>query len=142
MVNIYPRRSVQTAHLRLRNNQDLVDEWHVFGLLWTPNFYSFYLDGQQHNFRQKWDTSMGVSKHREYLILSLNAGDAGPNESLENWHGQAPSQGFGSKAAPTVGAIIDYVQWWQNDELDAEQRGVVPGPHLPYPAGTPACKFE
>jgi beta-glucanase (GH16 family) len=43
--------------------------WHTIGLLWTPGEYVFSIDG-----RETWRTSQGVSRHSEYLILSLEVG--------------------------------------------------------------------
>lgn len=137
MAKSYPRRSVATEHQLLRNNQNLVGEWHVFSLLWTPDYYSFYIDGEQNNFQQKVVIRQGVSRHRQYIILSLNA-----DKHLTNWHGASPREGFGPKSNPRVGAIVDYVRWWQDDELDAAQSGVVPGPHLRSNAEVPLCRFD
>ncbi|UCD48822.1 MAG: family 16 glycosylhydrolase [Phycisphaerales bacterium] len=43
--------------------------WHTVGLLWTPDQYVFYIDGQE-----TWRSADGVSQRDEYLILSLEVG--------------------------------------------------------------------
>ena len=40
--------------------------FHTFGLLWTPETYSFYIDGLKF-----YEVSAGVSQIPEYLILSM-----------------------------------------------------------------------
>jgi beta-glucanase (GH16 family) len=47
--------------------------FHTFGLLWTPEEYVFYVDGQE-----TWRTQAGgVSQVPEYLLLSDEVGDWG-----------------------------------------------------------------
>lgn len=45
---------------------ELSDEFHTFALLWTPDEYIFYVDGEE-----TWRTSEGVSHAESYLLLSL-----------------------------------------------------------------------
>ncbi len=48
---------------------DTVDsEFHVYSLLWTPKWNIFYIDGEE-----TWRTNKAISKHDEYIILSLLA---------------------------------------------------------------------
>ena len=95
----YPQQSVKTVHLDVPGGRDLIGEWHTFGLLWTPNTYSFYLDD-----RKMWDTVQGVSRHDQYLILSTAAG------GLNDFMGPPPNDGFGS---PKTRMTVDWVRWWQ-----------------------------
>lgn len=46
------------------------DSYHVFSVRWTPQRYTFYVDG-----RQLFTTATGVSKTNEYLVLSLLTSD-------------------------------------------------------------------
>ena len=41
-------------------------EFHVYSMLWTPEEYIFYIDGEE-----TWRTKEAVSHHDEYIILSL-----------------------------------------------------------------------
>lgn len=41
-------------------------EFHVYSLLWTPEMNIFYIDGEE-----TWRTNEAVSRHDEYIILSL-----------------------------------------------------------------------
>jgi beta-glucanase (GH16 family) len=58
-------RSAET----LADVQGIGRGWHTVGLLWTPEEYVFSIDG-----RETWRTGQGVSKHNQYLILSLEVG--------------------------------------------------------------------
>jgi beta-glucanase (GH16 family) len=58
----------QTAE-RLADAPGIGRGWHTVGLLWTPEEYVFSIDG-----RETWRTGQGVSKHSQYLILSLEVG--------------------------------------------------------------------
>ncbi len=54
---------------RLIDVAHIGEGWHTVGLLWTADEYRFSVDG-----RETWRTSQGVSRHAEYLILSLEVG--------------------------------------------------------------------
>lgn len=45
---------------------ELSDDFHVFGLLWTPDEYVFFVDGVE-----TWRTPVGLSHVEEYIVLSL-----------------------------------------------------------------------
>lgn len=47
----------------------LLEEYHTFGLEWTPLEYVFYVDG-----KESWRTDKAVSHRDEYIILSLEVG--------------------------------------------------------------------
>ena len=53
------------------------DNYHVFGMKWTPNEYIFYIDNQE-----TWRSSAGgVSDVKQYLKLSLEvSGDKWPGD--------------------------------------------------------------
>jgi len=44
--------------------------WHTVGLHWTPESYTFYVDG-----KKTWQTNKGISRRPEYMILSLEVGE-------------------------------------------------------------------
>lgn len=44
-------------------------DWHIFGLHWTENEYTFFVDG-----RKTWRTSESISRVPQYLILSTVVG--------------------------------------------------------------------
>lgn len=46
---------------------ELSEDFHVFGLLWTPDEYVFFIDGVE-----TWRTSVGMSHVHEYIVLSLS----------------------------------------------------------------------
>lgn len=50
---------------------NLYDEFHTYGVYWTPDIYIFFVDGQE-----VWKTSMNdnVSRVDEYMILSVEIG--------------------------------------------------------------------
>lgn len=45
---------------------ELNEGFHVFGLLWTPEEYVFFVDGVE-----TWRTSVGMSHVQQYIVLSL-----------------------------------------------------------------------
>lgn len=49
---------------------ELSDDFHVFGLLWTPEGYVFFIDGTE-----TWRTSDGLSHTPEVVVLSLITSD-------------------------------------------------------------------
>jgi len=67
--------------------------WHTFGLLWTKDSYTFYIDGQQ-----TWKTSKAVSRRSQYIILSLEVG---------KWAGDI------AKATLPDSYLVDYVRVYQ-----------------------------
>ena len=44
--------------------------WHTVSLLWTPEAYTFYVDG-----KQTWRTETAVSHRSEFMILSCEVGE-------------------------------------------------------------------
>jgi beta-glucanase (GH16 family) len=67
--------------------------YHTFGLLWTDSTYKFYIDGYK-----TWDTTFGLSKRTEYIILSTEL----------TGFGGSPSQGSYPDSV-----VSDYVRVYQ-----------------------------
>ena len=67
--------------------------FHTYGMEWTPEGYTFYLDG-----RYMWHTTEAISKTDEYIILDLEVSD---------WAGGI------DKANLPASAIFDWVRVWQ-----------------------------
>lgn len=49
---------------------ELSEEFHIFSLLWTPEEYTFFIDGTE-----SWQTNVGMSHVQEYIVLSLTTSD-------------------------------------------------------------------
>lgn len=49
-----------------QTGMELSEEFHIFGLLWTPEEYVFFIDGVE-----TWRTSVGMSHVQQYIVLSL-----------------------------------------------------------------------
>jgi len=77
--------------------QHLTDEFHTFGLLWTPDEYVFFVDGVE-TFRVHQDDGGAISHRPEYLILSMEVG---------NWAGDI------AQATLPDGIVVDWVRVWQ-----------------------------
>ena len=77
-------------------DKKLKDGWHVFGFLWTPEEYVFYVDG-----KETWRTTTPVvSQNRKYIILSLEVGE---------WAGKI------QKAELPDKLLVDYVRVYSNE---------------------------
>ena len=84
------KKSIGSGNLKTNPVIETVDtEFHVYSMLWTPEEYIFYIDGTE-----TWRTVKAVSKHDEYIILSLlaSAGEATrineeefPDHMLVDW---------------------------------------------------------
>lgn len=72
------------------------DRWHVFGLDWRPDGYTFYVDG-----RRAWETTDAISHTPEYIILSVEIG---------KWAGDI------AKADLPRQVLFDWVRVWQRPE--------------------------
>ena len=80
--------------------QGLADDFHTFGVLWTPDEYVFFVDGVE-SFRVREKDGGAISHRAEYLILSLEVGD---------WAGDI------ADAELPDGMVIDWVRVWQRAE--------------------------
>lgn len=75
---------------------DLRKGFHVYGLEWTGDGYTFFIDGHR-----AWHTSEAPSKVKEYIILDLE---------VSSWAG-----GIETAKLPTH-AVFDWVRVWQKDD--------------------------
>lgn len=76
---------------------ELSEDFHLFGLLWTPNEYVFFIDGVE-----TWRTSVGMSHVQEYIVLSLTT-SAWENDRLDT--ALLPDE-----------MVVDYVRVYQNSK--------------------------
>jgi autotransporter-associated beta strand protein len=75
--------------------------FHTYGLLWTTNKYSFYLDGNV-----TWSTS-------QYLVSSAEQFIRLTSEIQSNsWAGTVPPGGYPSLATSQVKMFVDYVRYY------------------------------
>jgi beta-glucanase (GH16 family) len=79
----------------------LQGHWHTYAVLWTPDAYTFYLDG-----RQTWQTSAAVSEHPEHILLTCEVRNY-------NWAGLIPQEGYGDLGASDTGMDVAWVRVWQ-----------------------------
>lgn len=80
------------------------DNYHVFGVMWTPKEYIFYIDN-----KETWRTSTaGVSDVKQYLKLTLEV-------SKDNWPGNWDDQ----KIKP-IHWLIDYVRVYDYQPVSEE----------------------
>lgn len=87
------------------NAASMQDNWHVYGLRWTPEKYIFYLDDVQ-----QWDSSTDpnsvVSQHEQHIRLTCEVRD-------HSWAGNIPTTGYGSALTSQTGMDVDWVRVWQ-----------------------------
>lgn len=67
--------------------------WHTFGLLWTPEGYTYYVNGEA-----TWQISEAVSQRSQYIILSVEVGE---------WAGKI------KRADLPAEFVVDYVRVYQ-----------------------------
>ena len=79
----------------------LQGSWHVYAVRWTPEGYTFYLDGVA-----QWATSDGLSRRPEFIKLTCEVQD-------RRWAGRIPAGGYGSRGESRVGMQVDWVRVWQ-----------------------------
>jgi beta-glucanase (GH16 family) len=87
-------------------------DWHVYGLLWTPTSASFYIDGNL--VYRETDPAM-VSKVPHVGIFSTEIGAPGSIEQYRgnNYWGHVPANGYGTRDTSTAKTSVDYVRVWQ-----------------------------
>jgi len=78
--------------------------YHTYGLLWTPDGYTFYIDGEE-----SWHTEKAASHVPEYVILSTEIEDKG-------WAGDVPAGGYGSFETTKNKMLVDYIRVYQKKE--------------------------
>lgn len=91
-----------TSQQQLNNisgNLGLATGFHLYSVLWTPESYTFFVDGSQ-----TWSSTSGISQRSEYLILSSEV------NNNNNWAGVIPTGGYGSLATTTTNMTVDYVR--------------------------------
>ncbi len=84
---------------------NLTDNWHTYGIRWTPTAYYFYIDGVQ-----TWTTTSGVSNKEQWIYLTSEV-ESGA------WAGAIPGGGYGSQAASVTKMDIDYVRFYARAEI-------------------------
>lgn len=102
------------------------DQYHVYGLLWTPQYAKFYIDGNL--VFTETDPNM-VSKVPHVAILSNEIGAPGAlfeNEGSNYW-GQIPAGGYGSRETSNAKLTADYVRVWKLRENPPASQGVING---------------
>lgn len=78
-----------------------LEGYHTYGLLWTPDEYTFYIDGVK-----TWSTTESISHVPEYVILSTEIQDKG-------WAGDIPDGGYGSFSTTKNRMFVDYIRIYQ-----------------------------
>ncbi len=79
----------------------LQGHWHTYGLLWTDNRYSFFLDGVL-----QWTTESGVSHRPEFIKLTCEVQN-------RSWAGSIPLDGYGTRFGSRTKMEVDWVRVWQ-----------------------------
>lgn len=85
----------------LRLNEALNGTWHIYGVLWTPEGFRFFVDGLQ-----QWQSTVVVSDVSEDVRLTCEVRD-------NSWAGSIPKNGYGSRDLSSVGMDVDWVRVWQ-----------------------------
>ncbi len=78
-----------------------LEGYHTYGLLWTPEEYTFYIDGVK-----TWSSTEAISYVPEYVILSTEIEDKG-------WAGDIPTGGYGSFEKTKNRMFVDYIRIYQ-----------------------------
>ncbi|MBS1960787.1 MAG: glycoside hydrolase family 16 protein [Bdellovibrionales bacterium] len=85
------------------NGPSLEDNYHTYGVLWTPQGYTFFLDGVK-----QWQTSAYASHDKKYMLLTC--------EVLDNsWAGSIPRGGYGNASQSKTRMKVDWVRVWQKN---------------------------
>ncbi len=87
----------------LKNGQ--LGGYHTYGLLWTPDGYTFYIDGEE-----TWHIGEAVSHVPEYVILSTEIEDKG-------WAGDIPTGGYGPFETTKNKMLVDYIRIYQKKSM-------------------------
>ncbi len=94
------RRNVQKV-TALPGGARVQGEWHTYGVLWTEQEYTFYVDGVS-----LWSTTTAVSHVAQDVRLTCEVDDA-------SWAGYVPKAGYGPRGASTARMDVDWVRVWQ-----------------------------
>jgi len=84
------REARKNKHKTIKNRKFNPNEFHTFGVEWTPTHYTYYIDGIP-----TFTVKEGLSKTNQYIIISLEVG---------NWAGQIQKDNFLDYL------IVDYVK--------------------------------
>jgi len=82
----------------------LQGNWHSYGLLWTEEDYTFYLDGVR-----QWSARSGVSHTAEFIRLTCEVQNG-------SWAGMIPVVGYGPLSKSRTRMEVDWVRVWQKQE--------------------------
>jgi beta-glucanase (GH16 family) len=93
---------------------DLQNNYHVFGLLWTPTEYVFSVDGTT---LATVTSSRMISQGPEFIVLDID-----PNNLTGNWE-SPPAGGYGSLTTSTTDINVDYVRVYQALSLSIQSIG-------------------
>lgn len=80
----------------------LQGDWHTYAVRWTPDRYTFFLDGVE-----QWSTRAGVSRRPEYIRLTCEVQDA-------SWAGHVPAGGYRRREESRTRMHVDWVRVWQS----------------------------
>jgi beta-glucanase (GH16 family) len=83
------------------NATPLQGGWHTYAVLWTPQGYTFFLDGVE-----QWATQAGTSRRPEFIKLTCEVANA-------TWAGAIPSGGYGPRTESATRMEVDWVRVWQ-----------------------------
>lgn len=86
------------------NTASLQGNYHVYGLLWEPDKYTFYIDG-----KEVWSTTAAISNVRQWIYLTSEVQNGA-------WAGSVPTAGYGDRNATTTNFSVDYVRFHQRTE--------------------------
>jgi beta-glucanase (GH16 family) len=81
--------------------------FHIYGLLWTPEYYSISIDGTE---VRKWnfaDNHVPISNSPEFFILSTEV-----DATSTKWAGSIPADGYRSLSNSTTKMRVDYVRYY------------------------------
>jgi beta-glucanase (GH16 family) len=79
----------------------LQGNWHTYAVQWTPESYTFFLDGVE-----QWATRLGVSRRPEFIRVTCEVQDA-------SWASHVPPGGYGPRERSATRMQVDWVRVWQ-----------------------------
>jgi hypothetical protein len=110
------RQNLHEGVLVPPESRPLEHTWHVFGVHWTPQGYTWYLDG-----RALWTTSAAISHRSEYVLLTCEVHD-------REWAGDIPPAGYPSREESPIGMEVDWIRVWQDPTLTPPTAPTSPRP--------------
>jgi beta-glucanase (GH16 family) len=76
------------------------DGFHIYGLLWTADRYTFYVDGHA-----QWTTNYPVSSVPEFIRLTSEV-------KTGSWAGNVPDGGYPAQANSPLKMLVQYVRYY------------------------------